>query len=263
MTGRLARWTFLTPAVLLAAGGCLASKGDIRLLQDQLASMQSTQTRADSLRRMQADSALALIAQANDSVHALSSRFLSFQAKTSSDLYDMGRQLITIQELTGQNQRRVQELRASLEARNDAQAAAQPAAPGDTTHPTAAGPGPAQLYQIAFDQLSRGSYAAARTAFQDLLTRYPTYEDAPAAQYYIGQAYDLEKNRAAADSVYQLVVSKYPQSPKAATALYKYAQSLLAQGHRAQARAALERVVRDYPNSDESSFARDLLKTIK
>ena len=52
-------------------------------------------------------------------------------------------------------------------------------------------------------------------------------------------------------------------SPKAATALYKYAQSLLAQGHRAQARAALERVVRDYPNSDESSFARDLLKTIK
>lgn len=262
MTSRIRRWTSLTPAVLLAAGGCLASKGDIRLLQDQLASMQSTQARADSLRRVQTDSVLALVAQANDSVHNLSSRFLNFQAKTSSDLYDMGRQLITIQELTGQNQRRVQELRASLESRNEEAAAAQPAAPGDTTRP-AAGPGPAQLYQIAYDQLSRGSYAAARTAFQDLLTRYPTYEDAPAAQYYIGYAYEHENNRAAADSVYQLVVSKYPKSAKAATALYKYAQSQLAQGHRAAARAALERVIRDYPDSDESSIARDQLKTIK
>lgn len=262
MTRQFRRWTFLTPAVLLAAGGCLASKGDIRLLQDQLVSMQTTQARADSLRRMQTDSVLALVERANDSVHTLSSRFLNFQAKTSSDLYDMGRQLITIQELTGQNQRRVQELRASLEASREA-APTQPPAPGDTTQPAAAGPGPAQLYQIAYDQLSRGAYGSARQAFQDLLTRYPSYEDAPAAQYYIGYAYDLEKNRAAADSVYQLVVSKYPKSPNAPTALYKYAQSQLAQGHRAQARSALERIVRDYPNSDESSFARDQLKTIK
>lgn len=263
MSRSLRRWTIVTPAVLLAAGGCLASKGDIRLLQDQLASMQSTQALADSARKVQAESTLALIARTNDSVHTLSARMLGFQARTSSDLYDMGRQLITIQELTGQNERRIQEFRASLEASRDA--AAQPAAPGDTTQPAAAaaGPGPAQLFQIAFDQLSQGSYGAARQAFQDLLTRYPNYDDASSAQYYIGQAYEKEQNRAAADSVYQLVVSKYPKSPRAPTALYKYAQSQLAQGHRAAARAALARIVRDYPNSDESSFARDLLKTTR
>jgi tol-pal system protein YbgF len=256
------RWT---PVVLLAAGGCLASKSDIRLLQDQLASMQSLQGRADSLRHLQADSTLRLIALSNDSIRVLSSHLANFQAQTSGDLYDMGRQLITIQELTGQNQRRVQELTAAWEARNEAAAASAagpvPTAPGDTTRP--AGPGPAVLFQAGTDQLSRNSYAAARSAFQDLLTRFPNYVDAGAAQYYIGLSFDREQNHAAADSVYQLVVTNFPKSPRAPTALYKYAQSQLAQGHSEPARAALNRIIKDYPTSDEFGLARDLLRTIK
>ncbi len=266
MTRRWNRWTLITPAVLVAAGGCLASKGDIRLLQDQLTSMQSRQVYADSLRRLQVDSVLRLLARANDSLRSLDGRFAAFQAKTTGDLYSINQQLLTVQELTGQSQSALQRLRASMEARAEAAAAAQtPAqpAPGDTTSRAPSTPGPALLFQTGREQMLRESYGTARSAFQDLITHYPTDDQAPLAQLYIGQTYESEKNRTAADSVYNLVATKYPQSQSAATALYKYAQSQLAQGHKAQARAALDRVIRDYPNSDVREQAADLRKTIK
>jgi tol-pal system protein YbgF len=177
-------------------------------------------------------------------------------------MYDMNRQLLQIQELSGQSQRRLQELRASMEANKDAMTATPAAATPDTSR-AAAGPGPAQLFQVAFDQMQRGSYGVARSGFQELLNRYPTFEEAPSAQLYIGQSFAEEKNVASADSVYQLVVAKYPQSKAAPTALYKYALSLIAEKKTAPAKAALNRIVKDYPNSDEASLARDLLRTTK
>ncbi|HKW10209.1 MAG TPA: tetratricopeptide repeat protein, partial [Gemmatimonadaceae bacterium] len=116
---------------------------------------------------------------------------------------------------------------------------------------------------IAFDQMQRGSFGVARSGFQELIDKYPTFEEAPSAQLYIGQSFAEEKNAAGADSVYQLVVAKYPQSKAAPTALYKYALSLIAQKKTAPARTALNRIVKEYPNSDEASLARDLLRTTK
>src|SRR5919198_973494 len=245
----------------LSAVGCAASKGDVRVLQDELRSLRSSIARSDTAQQAKADSAMMLVARVNDSLRYLSTRFAAFQASVSGGLYDMNRQLLQIQELSGQSQRRLQELRASMESQRESMSATPPA-PGDTSKP-AAGPGPAQLFQLAFAQMQRGSFGAARSAFQDLLTRYPAFEDAASAQLYIGQAFAEEKNAAAADSVYQLVVTKYPRSKAAPTALYKYALSLIAQKKNEPARAALNRIIKEYPNSDEASLARDLLRTTK
>lgn len=241
---------------------CLASQGDIRTLQDELRALRSSIAQTDTARRAQADTALALITRANDSLRLLSTRFSAFQANVSGGMYDMNRQLLQIQELSGQSQRRLQELRASMEASRDAMNVAPTATTPDTSR-SAAGPGPAQLFQVAFDQMQRGSFGVARSGFQDLIDKYPTFEEAPSAQLYIGQSFAEEKNAASADSVYQLVVAKYPQSKAAPTALYKYALSLIAQKKTAPAKAALNRIVKDYPNSDEASLARDLLRTTK
>ena len=202
------------------------------------------------------------IARSNDSLQLLSKRFAAFQANVSGSIYDINRQLLQIQELSGQSQRRLQELRASMESRNDAMTTTPAAPPSDTSKP-AAGPGPAQLFQIAFDQMQRGSYGTARSGFQELVDKYPNFEEAPSAQLYIGQSFAEEKNTAGADSVYQLVAAKYPKSKAAPTALYKYALSLIAQKKTVPAKAALNRIVKDYPNSDEASLARDLLRTTK
>jgi tol-pal system protein YbgF len=247
----------------LSTTACFATTGDVRTLQDELRALRASIAQADTARRAQTDTAMSLVVRTNDSLRIFSTRFAAFQANVTGGLYDMNRQLLQIQELSGQSQRRLQELRASMESRVEAMAApAGTAAPADTTK-TPAGPGAAQLFQIAFDQMQRGSFGVARSGFQDLLARYPTFEEAPTAQLYIGQSFAEEKNSSAADSVYQLVVTKYPQSKAAPTALYKFALSLIAQKKTAPAKVALNRVVKEYPTSDEASLARDLLRTTK
>jgi len=253
------RTLFLAPVVALAATGCLASKSDILLLQDELRAMRATQARADSVQKRQADSAILLLNRANDSLRVLTQRFASFQATMGGELFEMGKQLITIQELAGMSSKRIMELRSTMEER--AQSMNAPAAPDAAAAPSA--PGPAQLFQLSFDQLRRGSYGTARAGFEELLRRYPDFEEASAAQLYIGQSYAEERRTAEADSVYALVVSRYPRSKDAPTALYKYGLSQLAQGKKAAARAALQRVVREFPQSTEAELAGDRLKTIK
>jgi len=241
----------------------MASKGDVRVLQDELRALRSSIAQTDTTRRAQADTAMLLISRANDSLRALSNRFAAFQANVTGGMYDMNRQLLQIQELSGQSQRRLQELRASMESRAESMSAPAPTAATPDTTKAAGGPGPAQLFQIAFDQMQRGSFGVARSGFQELVEKYPTFDAVPSAQLYIGQSFAEEKNVVAADSVYQLVASKYPQSKAAPTALYKFALSLIAQKKTAPAKAALTRIVKDYPNSDEASLARDLLRTTK
>lgn len=251
------------PLAALAVSGCLASKSDVFLLQSQLTSMQSAAARADSAQRGQVDAVLAQVLQSNDSVRAVSARLAKLQSSVATDHYEMGRQILQIQELSGQSQRRLQELRASLEERSqEATAAAVPAGTPDSLRPAPAGPGPAQLFQTSLDQLRRGSATVARTGFEELLRTYPASEDAPEAMIYIAETYAAERNQVAADSVYGLVVDRYPTSPKAATALYKRALSLKAAGRTAAARTSFQRIVKDYPRSDEAALAREQLKTL-
>jgi len=252
----------VAPAAALLACGCLASKRDVFMLQSQLSTMQAASARADSAQRMQVQVLLNAVTVSNDSVRAISARLARLQSTVATDHYEMGRELLQIQELTGQSQRRLQELRASLEERN--QSAGTPVAPGtpDSLQPAPPGPGPAQLFQSSLDQMRRGSMRVARSGFEQLLTQYPNSEDAPEAMIYIAATYASERNQVAADSVYGLVVQRYPSSPKAATALYKQALSMREAGRITQARAAFERIIKDYPRSDEAELARAQLRTL-
>ena len=235
----------------------MASKSDIRLLQDEIRTLRVMQARADTARRSQSDSLLVQVNRTNDSLRVLTQRLGAFQATVGGELFEMGKQLITIQELAGMSSKRIMELRSTMEER--APALTNP----DTAAAAPAAPGPAQLFQISFDQLRRGSYGTARAGFEELLRRYPDFEEASAAQLYIGQSYAEERRTAEADSVYALVVTRYPRSKDAPTALYKYGLSQLSQGKKAAARAALQRVVREFPQSTEADLATDRLKTIR
>lgn len=251
------RATRLAPIAALVLAGCLASKTDIALLQTDLQTMRAESARGDSARRAQIDQVLAQLTRANDSVRAISTRLAKLQGDVANDHFQMTREIIQLQELSGQSTRRLQELRGALEERAPVAAPA----PGDSARGAAA-PGPGQLFQSSLDQLRRGSVGVARSGFEELLRTYPTYEDAPEAMVYIAETYAAERNQVAADSVYGLVVQRYPRSPKAATALYKRALILKSAGQNAAARAALERIVREYPRSDEAALASEQLRTL-
>jgi tol-pal system protein YbgF len=248
---------FLAPvAALIAATGCFASKSDVALLQDEIRTMRAMEARADSAQLARVDTALLMMRRTNDSLRALSQRFGAFQANMSGELFELGKQLITIQELTGMSSRRIMDLRAAMEERSQAMQT-----PDTTATPGA--PGPAQLFTAASDLMRRGSHSTARQGFEELLRLYPNFDQASLALLYIGQTYTEERRTAEADSVYSLVVTRYPRSADAATALYKYGRSQLSQGRTAVGRAALNRILREFPSSTEAELARERLRSIR
>jgi tol-pal system protein YbgF len=287
----------LLPLVLLATGACFATREDVQALHADVQSLRADKARSDSARRAALDRVVTSMNIVRDSLGLLSARVFKMQGDVRGDLYNVGQQLLQIQQLTGQSQQRVQELRAALEARqsdmqsSNAQAgapatgaagtttvppsstgattpsSANPSTrPGATTTPGPAGgatPGPNQLFQISLEQLRRGSPGAARTGLQTLLQQYPTSDLVPDAEFYLGEAYHQEGNAAGADSAYAAVVSNYPTSPRAPTALYKRALGMEEKGNVVGARGLLNDLVTRYPRSDEAALAKERLRTLK
>ncbi|HEX8944876.1 MAG TPA: tetratricopeptide repeat protein [Gemmatimonadaceae bacterium] len=265
----MTRWRSAASVVLLAAGGCLASKSDIRLLQDELrvtraqvAAGDTAVLRAEEARRQQIAALSATIDRMNDSLRAQAARFAAFQANASGEFDAMGRQMVQVQALLGQNTRTVQETRAQLQALREGATSAPPSPTSpDTSQRGGAGvPGPATLFTAGMDALRQGSYRTARSNFDQLLTSYPTSDQASLAQLRVGDAYKSEGNTTAADSVYNVVATKYPKSPEAPTALYSRGRLLWEANKRGEARVVLNRLIRDYPNADEVDLAKNLLK---
>lgn len=249
------RTLMVAPLAMLLAG-CFATQQDVQVLQGDIKTLRSEQAASDSARRLQMDRALSSLRLANDSLAAIGNRLTRFRSDVTSSMASVQQQLLQVQELTGQSQRRIQEVRASLEERQSA------TAPPDLNG-VAATPGPNALFQVAREQMMQGSNAAARQAFQDLITKYPKADVAPDAQFYIAETYAAENNAAAADSVYAQVAARYAGSPRAATAIYKRAVAAQNSGNGDRARELYNTLVKKYPRSDEAALARDRIKTIK
>jgi tol-pal system protein YbgF len=274
----------IAPVALMATSACFATQSDVRVLQTDVQTLRAERQRQDSVMAARFEELMASLRTTNDSVRALSNRLTRLQGDVRGDLFQVNQQLLQIQELTGQSQRRLQELRSSVEARQqettpvtpapvtpsrvpqDSAAAAAPGAPPPAATPSgppAGSPGPNQLFQSSLDQLRRGSPGSARRGFEELLRLYPTSDLAGEAQFYLGESFAAEGNAGAADTAYATVVTKYAQSPRAPTALYKRALLLQQRGNVALARTALNDLVRRYPRSDEAQLARDRLRAMQ
>jgi len=273
----------LAPAALLVCAACFATSSDVQAVNSTLEQVRADQARNDSAQRAMLAQITKSLTAARDSLAQLSARVTKSQGDMRGDLYAIQQQLIQVQELTGQSQRRLQELRGSLDQRSTesakppapvpptagagggAGAAAAGAAGAAAAGAGAAGgtPGPNALFQLSLEQLRRGSASTARTGFQTLLQQYPTADVVPDAQFYVGEAFAAEGNAAGADSVYALVVERYPQSARAPTALFKRGSAMESKGNDTAARAAYNQLIQAYPRSDEAALAKERLRNMK
>jgi tol-pal system protein YbgF len=259
--GRLA--CVLAPALVAGAGlgGCGASKNDVQMVQGEVVLLKAEMARRDSARAAQLDQVIQVQRQIMDSLNSTRRSVAQVRGDLSTDLYNIQQQLVQLQELTGQSQQRLTELRTRLEARG-AQMEASPV-PGDSARPTGEGGSASadQMYEASLAQLRRGSLSTARLGLREMLRQYPTSERAPDALYFIGQSFASENPDSAA-VYYRQVVDKHPTSPRAAAALYNL--GLLAERRKdmAGARDAYQRVTQKYPQSDEAALARDRLKAL-
>lgn len=273
------RWKVAVPAASLFVTGCLASKGDIRLLQEefratrgQIGVVDTTLTRSNEQRRQQiaalsaqVDRLAAIVERTSDSLRVLATRFSQFQGTTNGELDLISRQMVQVQALLGQTTRSLQDTRAQVEQLSSAGTSPVPAssASGASSSVPPGTPGAATLMSAGREAIDNGAFTTARRNFEQLLTAYPNAAEAPRALFYVGESYAAEGNKAAADSVYQLVVSRFPKSETAADALWKRARALIDANRNADARTVLDRIIREYPSSDAARLAREQVKTIR
>ncbi len=248
-------------AAAVVLSGC-ALKGDVRRVERQLQAMQAEAARVDSARAVELARLADLLSAVGDSVEAGRRSLTVLRGELRTDLTEIQRQLVQIQELTGQSQQRLSEMRAQLERRPVGAAAGVPAgaaAQADSAPATDA-PGANELFELGLQQLRRGSPQAARMAFTELLSRYPQHERVPDALYFIGDSWGTAEPDSAAVA-YERVVKDFPTSLRAPGALYKLGLMAERRGDRAGARVYYQRVLSDYPRSEEAALAREKLNT--
>ncbi len=269
-----ARWCMrlLPVAALAAATGCFATRNDVRVVQTDVASLRMEMVRSDAQMRADLAQTAAYLKTASDSLAQVSARTVSIQGDVRGETRAIFQQLLQIQQMLGASSQALTRLRADMEARANA-APVTPTVPppggAATTMPARTDTsvvmttvGPAQLYDNGRAQLTRGSASTARMLFQELLSKYPSSDLAPEAQYYIAASLEREKNVAGADAAYAAVVSKYPDHEKAPNALYKRASLLLLQNNGAGAKKLFQEVVSRYPQSPEATLAADRIKAL-
>ncbi len=254
--------------LVLALGltaGC-ALKGDVRRVELQVEALRVERSRADSQRAAAIDTVRALLAAVQEKIAAQQAYLVQLRGDMKTDLLAVQQQLVSVQELTGQSQQRLTELRGRLEVQArqplpvlDTSRAGPGVPVGPSGNPT--GPGPDQMWDLSLQQFRRGSLATARVGFREFLRVFPTDERAPDALFHIGETFAGESADSAA-AVYQQVVKTYPNSPRAPAALYKLGLLAEQRGDKAAARTYYARVISGYARSDEANLARDKLQRL-
>jgi len=258
----------------LLASGC-ATKSQVRLLQGEISSLRIETARRDSVRAAALAAIIGLQQRIMDSVAAGREALRTLDVRIQADLTGVQRQLLQVQELTGQSQSRLSEMKVALDQRAEQAEAAglirppvitprdSTAAPG-APPPAAAAPVPTaeQMYQGAKLQLNRGAAGTARRGFQELVRAYPSHDLVPEALFYIAESFAVEAPDSAV-MYYTQVLSRFPRAPKASTSLYRLGRLETARNNSAAARAYYDRLIKEYPRSDEVELARDALKNLR
>jgi tol-pal system protein YbgF len=253
----------ITPLVL---SGCFfATKSDFNQLQQDIVGTRAGSSAADSVQRTYIVEMTRTVRTMLDSINALSRRVNSMKTATESDLASMKEDIQQLQDLSGQSEQRLRDMRAQMEDKSPS--ASAPVSGVDSaltgSPPAGGGPGPAQLLQAGRDQLLKGGNTSARAAFAELIQKYPKSDLVPEAMFYTAQAYAAERNNDAADAEYASLVQKYPSSPRVPTAMYKRALSLQSQKKTAEAKRMFQDVIKRFPRSDEAALADERLQSIK
>lgn len=116
-----------------------------------------------------------------------------------------------------------------------------------------------ERYQAAYDALRNGHNSQAVKMFQDLLKEFPAGEYADNSQYWLGEAFKMNREFDAARAAFNKVVSQYPNSSKVPDALLKLGFIELDNQNIPKARDYLTRVTTSYPGTTAAHLAEKKL----
>lgn len=240
----------LVVGAAISLSGC-ATKKDMMLLRNDVMGMQARQ---DTLFHE-------LSAAVMDTLLSSHQLMLRIRGDLGNQLLAMEQQLIQIQELTGQGQRQLNDLRQQWTLRTQ-ETAGQPGE-GAAVVTTMDDADVEQTYGLGRQKLQEGSITTARAAFASILSSAPTHPLAPDAQLQIAETYVAEKNYAAAYKEFERVIELFANSAQAPTALYRAGLVAKEEGETTRARTYFSRVQSGYARSDEARLAGEELRRLR
>ncbi len=117
-------------------------------------------------------------------------------------------------------------------------------------------------YQQAFEAFRNGQVAEAIGQFSALLSKDPTNSLANNAQFWLGEAYRVNKDIPAAKKAFNAVLEKYPTSQKVPDALLKLGSLEMDARNSAKAKEYFTRVMTDFPTSKPAQVAAKKLQQL-
>jgi tol-pal system protein YbgF len=122
-----------------------------------------------------------------------------------------------------------------------------------------AGMSPARLWDMAFSDYAAGQWALAIQGFDTYLRAFPRSDKSDDAQFFIGEAYQLDGKMREAIAAYDRVIADYPQGDRTAAAYYKRGVVYSSLNQPDKARESFEAVVKLFPNTESAGLARQRL----
>jgi tol-pal system protein YbgF len=120
-----------------------------------------------------------------------------------------------------------------------------------------------KTYDAAMELFTSGNYKAAVPAFQEFVRRYPDSAYAANAQYWIGNAYYMQRDFKNAISAQETLLSSYGSSPKAPDAMLNIASNYAELKDLKNAKKTLQQLVKKYPDTSAAQTAKDRLAALK
>jgi len=250
---RVVRGGALALLVLFVASatGC-ATKRDLRDLRAEIRAQTAHQD--TTLVTIQE-----LIHEVENAVLAQSAQDFDARAELMRQLLNLEEQMIQVQELSGQNQRTLAQLRDQVESRRD-QLREPIGTPGG--RPVLDLGQADEDYDAALEAYNRSSMAAARRGFEAFVQRYPSHRRTPDAHYYLALVLEQVGDENAALAELAKISERFPTADRVPDALYRTGLIELGRGDPESARRYFERVANTYPDSDAAATARERLAEI-
>lgn len=140
---------------------------------------------------------------------------------------------------------------AKIDAKSDTKADAKP-----TDDPSTI----LKAYESALGLFKAGKFKESAVAFDKFVKTYPDSEQAPAAQFWLGNSYDMLGDCKQVISSQQKLLAKWPKNSRAPDAMAKIANCQADLGQKAESQKTYKDLISKYPDSKAASAAKQQIK---
>jgi TolA-binding protein len=254
---------------------------DVAQMQNQLRQFKDAQDQKnaelESLLKQSLESNAKIAATFGTLQQSLTTAMADQQGKLVQPINAVGSKVDQLSQSFGSLQTSMDEVLQRL-ARNDAKlteilnnvktlnAAPTPPPPSSVPGVGTAASTPGASADVAFKAAERdlrsGQNKLAMDEFISFIAQFPTSENAPKAQYYMGVIYDRDEDYENAVKAYDAVLERYPENPATRDALYGKAVALMKLDRKVDAKREFAAFLKKYPTDDKAAQVNQYLKEL-